>query len=136
MKITVDTNVLVSATFWYGDSNKIIEMVENKKIVLILSRPILEEYVEVINSEDVQSKIKNKKLIFKYSTESLNALAEIINIKSKINIVKEDPDDNKILECAFDGRVDYIISKDNHLLKLKEFRGIKIIKPEEALVLF
>jgi predicted nucleic acid-binding protein len=32
MKITVDTNILISATFWYGDSYKIIEKVDNRRI--------------------------------------------------------------------------------------------------------
>lgn len=44
MKITVDTNVLISATFWYGDSNTIIEMVEKKDIELVLSITFLNEF--------------------------------------------------------------------------------------------
>lgn len=43
MKITVDTNVLISATFWRGDSNRIIEKVERKEIELVLFREIIEE---------------------------------------------------------------------------------------------
>ncbi|MBI2671412.1 putative toxin-antitoxin system toxin component, PIN family, partial [Candidatus Woesearchaeota archaeon] len=42
-------------------------------------------------------------------------------------------DDNKIIECAIDGNSDCIITKDKHLLKLKEYKGIKIITPEEFL---
>ena len=41
MKITVDTNVLISATFWYGDSNKIILLAERQLIELILSKEIV-----------------------------------------------------------------------------------------------
>ena len=48
-------------------------------------------------------------------------------------MVKDDPDDNKILECAYAAKVDYIITQDNHLLKLKEFEGIKIINPGDLL---
>ena len=48
-----------------------------------------------------------------------------------IDIVKEDPDDNRVLECALASKSEYILTYDNHLLNLKEFRNIKIIKPEE-----
>ena len=50
-----------------------------------------------------------------------------------MDVVKEDPDDNKIIECAIESEAEYILSYDNHLLRLKEYLGIKIIKPEEAL---
>lgn len=59
--------------------------------------------------------------------------AIIVSPKIKFNIVKEDPDDNKVLECASEGRVNFIITQDNHLLRLREFQGIKILKPEEFL---
>ena len=48
-------------------------------------------------------------------------------------IVKDDPKDNIFIETAVAGNADYLISQDNHLLKLKEFKGIKIITPEEFL---
>ena len=51
--------------------------------------------------------------------------------KEKITIVKDDPKDDIFIETAVAGYADYIISQDNHLLKEKEFRGIKIITPEE-----
>ena len=67
MKITVDTNVLISATFWNGDSQKIIELVENKKIVLVLSQAILKEYAEVLQYKDIQEKMQKKNLLLKHS---------------------------------------------------------------------
>lgn len=63
------------------------------------------------------------------------SISGLVKPTKKLDIVKDDPDDNKILECAIAGKVDYIISNDEHLLKLKEFEGIPIIKPEEFLKL-
>ncbi len=131
MKITVDTNVLISATFWYGDSEKIIAKAENKEIELILSKDIIQEYTEVLQYPEIQDKIKDKHLNFRRPVENIIAIATIVQPSKKLNIVKDDPDDNIILECAKEGEVDYIISRDNHLLRLKEFEGIPIIKPEE-----
>ena len=57
----------------------------------------------------------------------------IVEDYEKLDIIKEDPDDNKFLEAAIAGNADFIISQDNHLLKLKEFNNVKIIIPEEFL---
>lgn len=133
IRITVDTNILISATFWHGSSEKIIDKVENKEITLVLSEPILEEYYKVLNYDEIKEKIKNKGLEMKQSVLRISTISEIIDIKSKIDLIKDDPSDNKFIECAIDGKADYIISKDNHLLRFKEYKGIKIITPEEFL---
>jgi len=132
MKITLDTNVLVSATFWNGNSNTILEKVENKEIELILSKEIIEEFVRVLGYREIQDKIKDKNLEMKRTIEKIISISTIVEPTEKLNIVEEDPEDNKILECAKAGNVDFIISGDNHLLKLKGFE-VKIISPEEFL---
>jgi len=55
MKITADTNTLISATFWSGSSDKIISKAEIKAIELVLSDDILKEYSEVLNYEEIQN---------------------------------------------------------------------------------
>ena len=62
--------------------------------------------------------------------------AKLIEPKQKVDIVKDDPDDNKVIECAIESSSDYILTYDRHLLKLKEYKGIKILKPEEILKMF
>ncbi len=133
MKITVDTNVFISATFWYGDSHRIIELGEKKKIDLILSKEIIEEYAGVLKYDEIRDKIKNKNLEMKYTIQKIVSISTLVKPKVKLAIVKEDPDDNKILECAKEGKVDFIVTKDRHLLKLGEFEGIKIVTPEDLL---
>jgi len=132
-RITVDTNILISATFWHGDSEKIIDKAENKEVTLVLSKEILEEYNQVLEYEEIKEKIKNKNLEMKKAMLKIGTISEIVEVNSKVDAVKEDPDDNKIIECAIDGNSEYIITKDRHLLKLKEHKGIKILTPEEFL---
>jgi len=131
MKIVVDTNVLISSTFWYGSSFRVIEKVENKEVELILSKEILKEFINVLNYEEIQQKIKNKNLEMKRTVEKIVSISTIVDPKQKFNIIKDDIEDNKIIECAIEGQANYIITQDNHLLKLKEFNGIKIITPKE-----
>ena len=105
MKITVDTNVLISATFWHGASEKIIIKAENKEIDLVLSKKIVSEYTEVLNSDEIQDKIKNKSLEMKYSIGKIISISTIIEPQESLNIVKDDPSDNIVLECAKEGKV-------------------------------
>ena len=133
MKIALDTNVLVSGTFWTGKSFEILKRIDLNEIKLVLSKEIIEEYYETINNDEIVEKIKDKDLVINEVSQKVISNAIIIEPNIKFDVIKEDADDNKILECAFEGKAEYIISQDNHLLKLKEFKGIKIITPEEFL---
>lgn len=53
--------------------------------------------------------------------------------KVKLDVLKTDPDDNKILEAAIEGQANFIISNDKHLTDLRMYGGIKIVTPEEFL---
>ncbi|MEI7961554.1 MAG: putative toxin-antitoxin system toxin component, PIN family [archaeon] len=57
----------------------------------------------------------------------------LVNPREKVFAVVEDPDDNKVLEVAIEANVDFIVSGDKHLLKLKEFRGINILTAKDFL---
>lgn len=133
MRITVDTNILVSATFWSGASDRIIEKAEKKEIEIILSKDIMEEFAKVLDYKYIQDKIKDKNLEMNRTIEKITAISHFVEPKEKLHVVKDDPDDDIILECAKEGKVDCIITNDKHLLKIKEFEGIKILKPEEFL---
>jgi putative PIN family toxin of toxin-antitoxin system len=133
MRITVDTNILVSATFWTGASDKIIEKVEKKEIELVLSKEIMEEYVRVLNYKDIQDKIKDKNLEMNRTVEKITVISKFVAPTQKFKVVKDDETDDKFIDCAVEGKVDYLVSNDKHLLKIKEFQGIKIITPEEFL---
>ncbi len=137
MKVTLDTNVLVSGTFWQGEAFRILELVEQKKVECVLSKEILEEYNRIIHSEEILEKMEEKRLHVRSAVIKIVEMSAIVKPKRKIRAVADDPDDDKVIECAVEGRVDYIITYDaKHLLKLKEFEGIKIVSPREFLKLF
>ena len=112
---------------WKGHSKEILNKCEKEELILITSLEQFEELSKVLDylkfnfTEEQKNKFKN--LILE--------IAEFYSIINKIDIIKEDPDDNIILETAIIGKADYIITGDSHLLKLKRFRNIKIIKPKE-----
>jgi putative PIN family toxin of toxin-antitoxin system len=130
MKVTVDTNVLISALGWNGAEAAVIEMVLDGGLELCLSAQILSEFYRVVKypkfgftNEEIDG----------YMGRLLNN-AIIVTPKNKISAVSEDPDDNKIIECAVEGKSRYIISGDKHLLRLGEYEGIKIIRAADFLL--
>jgi putative PIN family toxin of toxin-antitoxin system len=61
--------------------------------------------------------------------------SEVVNVKSKFEAVKEDPKDNIIINTAYDGNADIIVTGDHHLLRLQKYARIKIITIENMLEL-
>ena len=129
MKVTVDTNFLISATQWdYSVAHKLSKKLILSDAEIFTTQDILDETAEVLERDFEYSKDEVENIIGK-----ILLFAKLIKPKQKIDIIKDDPDDNKVIECAIESSSEYIITYDQHLLKLKEYNGIKIKKPEEIL---
>ncbi|MBI4687898.1 MAG: putative toxin-antitoxin system toxin component, PIN family [Nitrospirae bacterium] len=132
MKVVVDPNVIISSfQNPHGNPNKIIDMWKNGKIILCMSEEIVFEYIEVLNRLNIPKR-KTREL-----TE-LFKLREYVNFSTNVihvDAVKDDPQDNKFIECAVVTNAQYIISGDRHLRALQKYGGIKIVSPSEFLEL-
>src|SRR3989344_9658186 len=127
MKVTVDTNFLISATQWdYSVAHKLLNKFILSDAEIFTTQDILDETMEVLERDFEYSKNEAKNII-----EKILLFAKLIGPKQKVEIIKDDPDDNQVIECAIESSSDYIITYDKHLLKLEEYRGIEIITPEE-----
>lgn len=134
MRVVLDTNVWLSGTFWEGEAFKLISTIQRRKIEVVITKKILLEIVEVLNKEaKFQKFIKNRKIAIEDLLRTITFLSKLVDSKTKLNIIKEHSSDNKFVECAIDGKAEFIISYDNHLLKLKEYKNIKILSPTEFL---
>ena len=127
MKVVLDTNIFISGIFWRGSSNKVILNWREGRFTLVTSLKVVSEIIKVLKD----FKIKLSDDMIKEWVDLIVRNSIIVEPKEKILAVKDDPKDDIFIETAVAGDVDYIVSQDNHLLKLKEFRGIKIITPEE-----
>lgn len=136
MRVVLDTNIWLSAIFWKGEASRTIKLGVDKKIVIITTEDILSEITEVLNKEEkFQKFILDRKQKIEDLIRTVLSFSTLIETESKLDLVKEHPKDNIILEAALDGRADYIISYDRHILNMIEFRGIKILNPREFLKL-
>lgn len=128
IRIVVDTNILVSASFWKGNPYKIVQLAAQGKIQIYSSGAVLNEYANALkrdfrlSSEEIEERVR----VF------LEVL-QIITPKTVLNVVKEDPTDNKIIEVALEANARYIVSGDKHLLKLARFEDIQILTPKQFL---
>ena len=128
-KVVLDTNILISALGWEGKPKRVFDQVVDGTLELIMSREQFEELSRALDYPRLQFAQEQKE---RFKTLILE-IATIVKPQEKITIIKEDPDDNMFLECAVAGNAKYIVSGDSDLLELKEFRGIKILSPDEFL---
>lgn len=129
-KVVVDTNVIISGLGWRGDEREILEKIINGTLTIVLNKEILDELIDVLSRPKFKFiPVTKKAELLKYLVE----LADIVHPTQKFHVIKDDPSDNKFLEAAVAGNVQYIISGDSHLLKLKKFRGIRIVNAGEFL---
>ena len=121
--------------FWRGNPYEIIKFAERKKIQLFITNEILAEILDVLNREKFSRLIEDLGLRIEELIKTILRIANLAEAKEKLEIITDDPKDNKILECTVAADADYIITGDRHLLELMEFRGIKIVKARQFLEL-
>ena len=129
-RVVLDTNVVVSAGIsTNGNPALILEMLIFEEIKNFTTSEITDEIKEVLQRPHLAKRmaLAERELILGIFEKFSQTLEPTV----KFNDVHDDPDDNKFLDCAVCASANYIISGDDHLLGLKEFRGIKIVSPAE-----
>ncbi len=126
--VVLDTNIFISSVFWEGSSYRVVKKAISQEIVVFISDEIIKEIRKVLLRDFSLGKQEIDDVI-----DSVVYFTHLIQPKEKVEVVKEDPEDDRILECALACRAKFIISYNKHLLKLKKFRDIKIVAPEEFL---
>ncbi len=128
-KVLLDTNVLISALGWNSKPKEIFQKCITGELKLITSLEQVDELREVMNYPKFNFTEKQKESFISIILE----IAGVVEITRKVKVIKDDPDDDVMIETALVGGADYIVSGDTHLLNLKEFAGIKILTAKEFL---
>lgn len=129
IKVVLDTNVLISAYF-HDDpfSTKIWHWAEAGDIDIIWSEPILDEM------ELILARVHARKF-FRDEVKHVLRLENEACPKKFINVIKEDQQDNKILEAALAQKAKYIVTDDHHLIDAKPYHHLKIMHPQDFVLL-
>lgn len=126
MIVVLDTNVFISGIFFRGPPHHVLQTWKNGQIQIVLSQDILDEYQRVAES-----------LSIKYSVDILPIIdlvtvhGHFVDTQGIEVIACADPGDNKFIECAIAGDAKIVVSGDKHLLNIKDYRGIKMVKPKQ-----
>ena|SRR3989344_2254141 len=128
-KVVLDTNIFISALGWKGKPRQIFQKCINDELELVTSPQQISELVRVMDYPKFNFAQEEKDIF----VSIILKIARLVYITEKVKVIKEDPDDDIILETASVGNVDYIVSGDPHLLKLKEFGKVKMITANEFL---
>lgn len=128
MRVTFDSNVFVSALNYQGPPSRLLELAAVDAFDLQLSDKILEETTRILANK------------FRWPAEDIAQVRDVLSLVSQrviphveLDVLKRDPDDNRILECAQSSGSDYIVTGDKDLLDLRQYAGARILKPSEFL---
>jgi putative PIN family toxin of toxin-antitoxin system len=128
-RIVLDTNVLISAILFGGTPRRVLDLVISGSVNCTLSIAILDELRDVLQ----RPKFGFSADLCLHITEELHGVCAIISPSVRVDAIRSDPADNRILECALEAHAHFIVSGDPHLLDLGTFEGITILSPADYL---
>jgi putative PIN family toxin of toxin-antitoxin system len=127
--VTIDTNIFISAFEYAGKPRALVQMALDGEINVAISQPIIDETLRVLRdkfgwfSDDLQG-----------ARNTFDACTHKVTPTQTLDVVTEDPSDNRILECAVEAGSEFIVTGDKDLLRRGPvWRGIRIMKVAEFL---
>lgn len=132
MRAVFDTNVLVAAFVAEGICSKLLMRGRKKQFHLIVCPVILQEFGRVLTKKFSATRNEARSALLIVS----EAIHSVVRPTPLGQPVCRDPDDDAILACALEAKVDYLVTGDEDLLELKAFKGIRIVTPRDFELLF
>ena len=131
IRIVLDTNVIVSALVFGGVPRGVLELAEAGQCEFFYSEPIQNEVRRVL-----AEKFDWPEAMLREALAVLWEMGTLVMPGERIRAVADDPDDDRILECAIEAGAQVIVSGDRHLLALRRYRSVSIVTPRQFVELF
>ncbi|HKP87968.1 MAG TPA: putative toxin-antitoxin system toxin component, PIN family [Blastocatellia bacterium] len=133
MRVVADTNVVVSGLLWQGAPRQVLDAGRTGAIDLFTSAVLLAELEEVLEREKFAERLARvnvgpRELVLGYA-----ALATLVTPEEIVPVILADSDDDAVLACATAAQAEVIVSGDSHLLALKDYNAIRIVRAAELL---
>jgi putative PIN family toxin of toxin-antitoxin system len=122
VRVVADTNVFISALMFGGLPGTFLDLALLQSFLLVTSPALLDELDEKLRLKFGLSP-NDADLV----RAQLQSSAVLVKPTVILAVIKDDPDDNRVLECAAAGEANYIVSGDRHLLQLRSYEGIPIL---------
>jgi putative PIN family toxin of toxin-antitoxin system len=135
VRAVLDTNVLVSTTLIRGGKeDRILRAWQHGAFELVLSPQVLDEMGRALSYEKLR---KARWMTGEEVAALIRSLAQqAVLVPGRLRVkVSRDPDDDKFLEAAIEGRAQHVVTGDKDLLGLKAYRGVRIVTPDAFLTI-
>ena len=126
--VTLDTNIYISALEFGGTPLRLLRMAVDRTIEITISQPIIDETRRVL-----RDKFGWPEQRLDEAEEWIRSFTRLVTPEGQIDVIKEDPSDNRILECAETAGAAYIVSGDKDLLRVGQYGNARIIKMADML---
>ena len=134
MKAVLETNVIISAASNpRGTPAKVLEAWEREEFDWVISWALYFELKGVLERRSVSRFVSWGPDQTERLLASLRGFGRWVEPATELHVMTADPDDNRVLEAALEGRVDFIVTGDRHLLELREHEGTRIVSPIQFL---
>jgi uncharacterized protein len=128
LRVVADTNVLISALMFGGLPGSFLDLALSRAFLLVTSSALLDELDEKLRGKFEVTGDDAEMIRLRLLNSSLVAEPTIT-----LKVIANDPDDDRVLECAIASGADFVVSGDRHLLRLGSFRGIRIMTVRQFL---
>ena len=125
---TFDTNIHIRAFNFGGPAAVLLGHARAGNVRIDISEAILQETADVL-----REKFQRDPYTINDVRQKLEMLCNRVTPTQALEVIKEDPDDNRILECASAAKSDYIVSEDKDLLRLGTYSGIRVVNVSDFL---
>ena len=122
IRVVADTNIYISALMFGGLPGVFLNLAFQQAFTLVASNVLLDELDEKLHGKFAVDP-KDARAI----RARLERIAHLVKPDFVLKVVADDPDDNRVLECAVAGKVNFVVSGDRHLLQLGFHAGIPIL---------
>ena len=130
-RVVLDTNVTISALLWRGAPYRVVLLAKAKVIQAVYCDEMLGELTEKLREKFHFDESRIRAAVYQ-----IRQYTERVEIARILQVVKDDPDDDKFVECAIAGNARWLVSGDQHLLDIGEYQGISIVTAENFLSAF
>lgn len=126
-----DTNILLAALFSQnGNPFRCLALAKTGKVESLTCQEILDEF-----AEKLLIKFKFSEEMTQAAVEEVRRFSRIVKISGTLRAVPDDADDDMIIDCGLTGNATHIVTGDKHLLSMKNYQEIEIVKATDFVAL-
>jgi putative PIN family toxin of toxin-antitoxin system len=125
----LDTNILVSGMAFSGPPSHIVELLRTGQFVSVTSRALLDELARTLQTEKLARHFREGPVI----VMMIESISIVVEPATRLEVIEEDPADNRLLEAAQAGHADFLVTGDKHVLRLGSFDGTEIVTARQFL---